>query len=64
MIMMMIRSFLNFMGTVNNNERIERDERRIRVLERMNESESRTNILKKILSVIQEYMHDIALWRF
>ena len=51
-------------GALNNKERVERDESKLRVLERMNATESRTNILKKNLSVIQEYRHDIALWKF
>ena len=51
-------------GTLDNRERIERDESRIRILERLNEAESRADTVKKNLSVIQEYRHDIAFWKF
>ena len=50
-------------ASLNNKKRIERDESKLRVLERMNETESRTNILKKNLSVVQEYRYDIELWK-
>ena len=51
-------------GTSNNRQRVDRDESRIRILERLNETERRSDIVKKNLSVIQEYRHDIALWKF
>ncbi len=51
-------------GTSNNKQRIARDRSRVRILERLNEVESRAHIVRKNSSVIQEYKHDIALWKF
>ena len=51
-------------GTSNNRKRVARDQSRVRILERLNEVESRAHIAKKNSSVIQEYKHDIALWKF
>ena len=55
---------LRLYGTHNNNERVQRDESRIRILEYLNDVESETSLKKKNSSVIQEYKHDIELWKF
>ena len=55
---------LRLYGTRNNNERVQRDESRIRILEYLNDVESDTSLKKKNSSVIQEYKHDIVLWKF
>ena len=55
---------LRLYGTHNNNERVQRDESRIHILEYLNDVESDTSLKKKNSSVIQEYKHDIELWKF
>ena len=58
---LMIHKFYDPMG--KDEQRIRRDESRIKVLKRMNEAERRVYIRKKNSSVIQEYFYDIELWK-
>ena len=55
---------LKLYGTYNNNERVQRDESRIRILEYLKDVESDISVKRKNSSVIQEYKHDIELWKF
>lgn len=51
-------------GSGVNAKRVKRDESKISILDRMNKQEAQEYILEKNLSVIQEYKHDIELWKF
>lgn len=51
-------------SSANDDDKVERDQSRIRLLQLINTREKEKYIVDKNLSVIQEYRHDIDLWRF
>lgn len=51
-------------SSANDDDKVERDQSRIRLLQLINAREKVKYIIEKNLSVIQEYHHDIDLWRF